>query len=272
MKKTLLLSLALLCVFVFCNANNARSEDPVPQKVTKKIELFDGKSLDNWYVFMKGLKKGEDPEKVFTVDNGMIHVSGNGFGCITTNNAYCDYQVIVEFKWGEKTWQSRVDRARDSGLLFHSVGEDGAFGGVWMKSIEANIIEGGVGDFIVVGDRTENFAITAETAPNKSKSNCFIWQKGGKKETINIGRLDWFGRDPEWKDAINFRGKNDLDKPHGEWNTLRLVCDGNRVDVYYNGIMVNQAFDVKPSGGRLQIQTELAEIFFRRVTLLPLDK
>jgi hypothetical protein len=35
---------------------------------------------------------------------------------------------------------------------------------------------------------------------------------------------------------------------------------------------VNEAFDVTPTEGRIQLQTELAEIFYRRWELWPLDK
>ncbi|MDD3586129.1 MAG: DUF1080 domain-containing protein [Thermoguttaceae bacterium] len=272
MKKTLLLTALVAFVAIMAFAAQTNAQDPEPKTVTEKIELFNGKDLSGWYVFMKGCKKGEDPDHVFTVHDGMIHVSGNGLGGITSNEAFKNYRMIVEFKWGEKTWGRRVKRTRDSGLLFHSVGKDGAHGGIWMYSIEANIIEGGVGDFIVVGDRTDKFSLTAEVAPEKSKKNAYIWQKGGKPVTVNGGRVDWFNRDPEWEDVINFRGKNDVEKPHGQWNTLEIVADGDKVDVYVNGTLVNQAINVKPCGGRIQLQTEMAEIFYRRVTLLPLKK
>jgi len=271
MKIRLYFSLFFSSLAIFSCLNMVRAEDPVPKPVTEKIELFNGRNLDNWYVFLKGHQVGEDPDNVFTVEDGMIHISGNGFGCITSKEAFCDYQIIVEFKWGEKTWQSRVDRARDCGLLVHSVGEDGAYGGIWKCSIEANIIEGGMGDFIVVGDNTDNFSLTANVAPQKSKFGSYIYQKDGEPVTINSGRIDWYGRDPDWEDKTNFRGRNDLTNPHGEWNTLKIICKGDTLDVYLNGTLVNQAYNVKPAGGQIQLQAELAEIFFRRVTLLPLD-
>ena len=37
--------------------------------------------------------------------------------------------------------------------------------------------------------------------------------------------------------------------------------------IYLNGILVNQALDVKPSRGRIQIESEGAEIFFKRVEI-----
>ncbi len=248
------------------------AEEPTPQVVTEKTALFNGKNLDGWSVFLNGQEPGTDPNAVFTVEDGAIHISGNGIGGITTDKAYRDYQLIVEFKWGEKSWANRVDRCRDGGVLIHSVGEPGAFGGCWYYSIEANIIEGGLGDFIVVGDGSENYALTAKVKSEKSKLGAWIYDPNGTPQRVTSGRVDWFARDPEWEDVRNFRGKDDLDKPLGEWNELKLVCQGDKVDVYVNGSLVNQAYDVKPSAGRIQFQTELAEYFIRRIELLPLEK
>ena len=89
------------------------------------IKLFDGKTLGDTYTWLKDTKR-EDPRKVFTVADGMIHVSGDGYGCITTNKRYRDYHMVVEFKFGERTWHEREDKARDSGVLVHSNGKDGA--------------------------------------------------------------------------------------------------------------------------------------------------
>lgn len=271
MKKTVVASLILTLAMFFC-VSAAPADNPPPQTVTETIELFDGQSLAGWYTFIKDRGVHSDPKGVFTVADGMIHITGEEFGCITTDKAYQNYKITVEFKWGDKRWAPREDRTRDSGLLIHSIGEDGAFGATWMCSIETNIIEGGMGDFIVVGDGSEDFSLTAETAPEKSKMGCYIWQKGGEAQTILSGRIDWYGRDPNWSDTADFRGQNDLDKPHGEWNTLEVVADGDTIDVYFNGVLVNQAIHVTPSGGKIQIQSESAEIFVRRVTLSPLAR
>ena len=39
-------------------------------------------------------------------------------------------------------------------------------------------------------------------------------------------------------------------------NCLRLVCDGDRVQVWFNGRLVNSGFGAKPTRGRLQLQNE----------------
>ena len=141
--------------------------------------------------------------------------------------------------------------------------------GTWIHSIECQIIEGGTGDFIVVGDGSDQFQITSTVAQEK-QGNSFVFQKEGHPETINGGRINWFGRDPDWKDMLGFRGENDIEKSVGEWNTLECIAKDGQITIFLNGILVNQATNVTPNRGRIQIQSESAEIFFRKIELTPL--
>jgi hypothetical protein len=233
------------------------------------VQLFNGQDLDGFYTFLRDRGRDSDPKEVFTVKDGVLRISGEEWGCITSDEEFDRYHLIAEFKWGEITHAPRVDRARDSGILLHSVGEDGAFGNVWMNSIECQIIEGGTGDFIVVGDKSENFAVTCPVA-EEMHGNSHVFQPDGNPVTIHSGRINWFGRDPEWADVKDFRGKQDVEKPVGEWNRLECIVDGPKITVILNGVTVNQALDAKPTKGRIQVQSEGAEIFFRRVDLEPL--
>ena len=235
----------------------------------KSIQLFNGKDLTGWYTFIQDRGRDTDPKNVFTVQNGMIHISGEEWGCITTEDEFENYHIVLEFKWGEETHPPRKERARDSGLLLHSQGEDGGSGGIWMHSIECQMIEGGTGDIIVVGDGTDDFSVTANVATEK-QGNSFIYQPGGEKQTINSGRINWIGRAPEWKDVKGFRGPYDVEKPLGEWNKLECVADGDQLTIFLNGKLVNKATRVKPQKGKIQIQSEAAEVFIRMVELLPL--
>ena len=53
---------------------------------------------------------------------------------------------------------------------------------------------------------------------------------------------------------------------------MDVVCDGAHVVVYVNGVLVNEAFAVSPSAGKILIQCELAEVYIRRWELWPLGK
>lgn len=231
-----------------------------------KIQLFNGKNLDGWYTFLKGKGRNNDPNKVFTVKNGLIRISGEEFGCITTNDEYDNYKLVVEFKWGDVTFAPRIEKARDSGVLLHSIGEDGGSAGIWMYSLECQIIEGGTGDLLVVGDGSTRFSITCPVEPEK-QSGSYVFRPGGNLATINNGRINWYGRDPEWKDIKGFRGVKDIEKPVGKWNRIECIVQGKEIIIYLNGTLVNHAVDIQPQKGRIQIQSEGAEIFFKRIEI-----
>lgn len=238
-------------------------------QLNSRIPLFNGKNLNGWYTFIKDKGRNNDPNKVFTVQDGLIRISGEEFGCITTDEEYENYKLLVEFKWGEITYAPRDGKARDSGVLLHSTGEDGGYSGIWMNSIECQVIEGGTGDLLVVGDGSEKFSLKCPVAPEKQDGS-YVFQPSGSPATINGGRINWFGRDPDWKDVKGFRGSKDIERPLGKWNKLECVVKGKEITLYLNGTLVNHAIDVQPQKGRIQIQSEGAEILFRRIDLTPL--
>jgi len=254
-------SLSCICTPDLIQAQNAADK--------QTIHLFNGKNLDGFYTFLKDRGRDNDPKKVFTVQDGVLRISGEEWGSVTTKKDYADYHLIAEYKWGEIAYPPREDKARDSGILLHSVGEDGAFAGYWMFSIECQIIEGGTGDLLVVGDKSDAYALTANVAEEK-KDGYYQYQKGGKPVTIHDGRINWFGRDPAWQDVKGFRGAADVEKPVGEWNRLECIARGDKITVILNGVTVNECFDVKPRKGKIQLQSEGAEIFFRKLDLIPL--
>ena len=236
---------------------------------SKAVRLFNRKNLAGWYTFLQKSGRNNDPRKIFSVTKGMIRIGGEEWGCITTDKEYENYRLVVEFKWGGKTFSPRINNARDCGVLLHSKGADGGSQGIWMHSIECQIIEGGTGDFIVVGDSSEAFQLTTTIAKEKTDDS-YVYLQGGDTMKLTSDRINWYARDAGWKDTIGFRGANDIEKPMGEWNRLECVADGGELTVILNGTIVNYAFNVEPRNGRIQIQAEGAEIFFRRVELVPL--
>jgi hypothetical protein len=72
------------------------------------IVLFDGSNLNNFDTFLKGKGLNSDPDRVFQVENGAIHISGKEMGYIITKQPYHDYYLRAEFKWGEGTYAEVV--------------------------------------------------------------------------------------------------------------------------------------------------------------------
>ena len=258
--------------------------EPPPVTPTKPVILYDGKAttdLSQFYVWLGPLGRDNDPNRVFTIVDQIdgapaIRASGQNWGGIVTREAYANYRLVLEFRWGAVTWGSRKDRARNSGILLHCVGEDGNykndFKGDWVSSIEYEILEGRMGDIILVGgfqrDSTEKI-VPRLTMPTKGER---IWDPNGKpvEYKSGMGHLHWGGWDPQWKDVLGFRGRNDLDKPLGEWNHAEIIAEADKLVYFFNGTKVMEATKVWPAGGRLLFQSEGAEIFFRKIELHPL--
>lgn len=235
-------------------------------KVGEPVFAFNGKDLTGFYTFLRDSKR-DDPKHVFTVADGLLRISGEEFGGITTQDEYADYVLIAEWRWGDKTFPPRADKARDSGILLHGVGEDGAASGNWLESQECQVIEGGTGDFIMVG------------GAGKPRLTCVVVDHDGRLDfdpidgrpvTRDSGRFNWWGRDATWTDTLGFRGARDVERPAGEWNRLEITCDGDAIAVVLNGLLVNRATGSSHARGKIQFQSEGAEIHFRTIEVRPI--
>ena len=200
-------SVVLLLAFGLSAGNSVVADDnkgSQPLSPTNHvIRLFNGKDLTGFVIWLQGARH-EDSRRVFSVRNGMLHISGDALGYIRTKQAYRNYHLIIEFKWGQRTWGKRKKRSRDTGIIVHCTGPEGGYGGVFMAGIEAQIIEGGCGDFIVVPCTRKtsspvHVSLSAEVV--KDRDGEAVWKKGGPKRTFTAGRVNWFGRDPDWDEG-----------------------------------------------------------------------
>ena len=247
----------------------------------RTIRLFDGKSLDGFSTWLVDTHR-EDPLRVFSVVDQVdgapaIRISGERFGGLVTREAYRDYRLVVEFRWGLATWGERKGAARDSGVLVHCQGPDGNtaadLNGPWMRSVEAQVIEGGVGDLILVagfepGGRKVAPRLTARTRTDPNGQP--IFDPRGEPRVFEDGRVNWSGRDPAWADRLGFRGRQDVESPWGQWTRLEVIADGDRITNVVNGTVVNEATAASFTEGKILLQSEGAEVYFRKVELQPL--
>ena len=206
------------------------------------VPLFNGKDLTNFYVFLKDSKR-EDPKKVFTVSKGQIRISGEEWGGLCTEKEYADYHLIVEWKWGGKNWPPRDQKTRNSGIFIHAQPGDK----IMPQSVEIQLQEGATGDVIPIGGASLT--------------------QGG--ETKTKGRFDRPGREP-FKDVLGFRGPNELEQPLGEWNTVEIIAQGDRVKVSVNGKITFDGTQTQPSKGRILLECAYAEMWWRRCDVFPL--
>jgi len=255
----------LLLACALCPAVTAAQETP-----KQPIKLFNGKDLTGLTTWLKESKR-EDPNHVFSVRDGMIHVSGDGFGYLASEKEYKNYHLTVEYRWGKKTDGGK--HVRNSGILLHATGPDGGAGGTWMASIECQLAQGCVGDIIAIPGKDakgEAIPVTlkAETVLGTDKRP--RWKAGGEVRAFPKGQLWWNKHEAGFKELLDTRGKDDVESQLGDWTKVECICRGNRIGIHVNGTKVNECFDVFPSAGKILLQSEGFEIDFRRFELRPL--
>jgi len=195
--------------------------------------LFNGKDLNGWYSFLKSKGKNNDPEKVFIVEKGILHISGKEFGYICTEKEYSNFHLALEFKWGIKKYPPRdADTVkRDNGVCYYMPAD--AKDTVWPKSIECQIQEGDVGDIWLI-DHT-----TIVTGGVRSKPDSFT----------------------------RILKKSNAEHPSGEWNRVEVIANKGKITYIVNGVIVNEGEDPSLTKGKILVQSEGAEIYYRKIEI-----
>lgn len=191
--------------------------------------LLNGKNLNGWSTFLKTKGKNNDPDTVFSMRDKMLFITGKEFGYMVTERSFDDFHLVIEFKWGEKKYPPRENRVRDNGILYCVVQENK----VWPRSIECQIQEGDCGDFWLIDSVT---AVVDGV------------QVGPTKNTRVIK-------------------KKDNEKPSGEWNRLEIISQNGKCTHIMNGEVVAEATEASLRSGKILIQSEGAEIWFRKFDL-----
>jgi hypothetical protein len=259
---------------LFLSTSTAWCEDPkVPIEPTEGvIRPFNGKDLTGFTTWLRESDRNLD-EKNYSVQDGMIHISGEGMGYLATVESYKNYHLSLECKWGQRTDGSKY--VRNSGILLHATGPEGNARGIWMASIEVQLAQGCEGDLIVIRGKDEQ----GEVIPVDLTSDTIIakdgrtrWTPGGKKTPYSGKQFWWSEHEAGFQELLDTRGKNDVASPLGEWTKVECLCDGDRITVKINGQTVNECYNVFPSAGRILLENEKNEIYFRNIEIRPLKK
>jgi Domain of Unknown Function (DUF1080) len=270
------LSKAILLLFFLGSCLNQSSEN------YKWKSLFDGKDLTGWNTYLGPkydtiLNKWDtiptglniDPAKVFSViemgGEKVMRISGEQFGGISTIMEFENYHLQLQFKWGQLKWPPSKKGKKDSGLMYYAVGPQGADGGFWMRSHEFQIEEGDCGDYWACAGAV--FDVMAK----KENDSTYVYNKDG--DIFIFSTVSPNGR--------NCQKYPDAEKPSGEWNTIDLYCYGSTSVHIVNGV-VNMILhnsrqlegnkEIPLTKGKIQFESEGAEIFYRNIKICSIDK
>jgi len=250
-----------MCIVILvcaCRVAPAQTTAPSSQP-SRWTPLFNGKNLDGFYTFLPAPGKNKDPEGYFKVENGMIHVMDlppsdqkKEFGYLATEKVYENYALRFQYKWGEKRYAPRAKAKRDSGCLYHIVGDDHT----WPKCIECQVQEGDTGDlWIVSGVGPVDSTVQSLDAKEK------VFAPAGVSFTLTRGRII---KDPV-ADSLT------------DWNSVEVIVKGNSSVHIVNGKVVNRAANMMNADtnepltkGRIGFQAEGSEVFYRNIEIRPL--
>ncbi|GAB3516630.1 DUF1080 domain-containing protein [Emticicia fontis] len=209
-----------------------------------------------------------DRSGVFSVlnepDGPVLRVSGEIYGCLFTKKTYENYHLKLQVKWGKQKYEPRINKLRDSGILYHSIGEAGVeYWRSWMLSQEFQVMEGHMGDFWCQA----NSAIDIRSFPAEGVMNRIADEKQP------------FGTFKSKGDYYCMRSGN-YESPAGEWTTLELICFNGKSLHIVNGhvvmVLQNSRYiqadgkEIPMKSGKIQLQSEAAEVFYRDIRIKPL--
>lgn len=195
------------------------------------VKLFNGTDLAGWNTFLSNIGTNKDPNSNFRVEDGVLHVVGKDVGYAITQKGFRNYHFKVDFKWGEKKWPPRLNDKRDAGICYNIPLNE--IDSVWPKSIECQVQEGDVGDFWLIGFPT-------------------IKVKGVQSKAAAYTRITKYA---------------DAEKPYGEWNTVEVISYNGKCVHIVNGVVVNVGEDASLKEGRILLQSEWAEVYYRNAAL-----
>jgi hypothetical protein len=242
-----LLGLTLMLSFLFYPNEKKTTK---AQNLDQRNKAVDKSIATNWDTLFKHdnykfvvKDKAVSASKIFSFHDGRVdilydwpHEKGPPIGMIVTKKKYSSYNLELEFKWGDRRFEPRLDQKKDAGLVFHAVTTEQ----VWPPSLEYQIQEGDVGDL---------WALLG--------AHCEVVKKG---RTIEIPKKDYS------------RSKHFSNAEKEGWNKVRLEVRGNHARYYLNGILINEIKNATYSGrilksGYIGLQAEYAEISYRDIRI-----
>jgi hypothetical protein len=198
-----------------------------------------------------------------------LYVPGQTWGALVHKGVFANYHLRLEYNWGPGRWAPRENAPPNNGLLYHSHGRMGAVFGTWMKSVEFEIMQGSTGMVLGVGPeilvRTSVIGDPAIAPPH------LRFLQGGREVEVGMSRKEW-----------NVENASDAGRAAGKWNRLVLYVLGDKAVHVVNGVPVMVVGGIRLTDGRggstpltrgrIQLQSEGAETYFRNIVLEPIDR
>lgn len=229
-------------------------------------ELFNGKDLTGWE---PKIRNGDEEmaRRVFTVgEDGTMHVfkdfpdgfeldTGNSYthGMIWAEKSYRRFIFKFEYKWGSARVNNFSQFQWDAGCYYHVYNDK-----IWPFGIEYQV-------------RYNHLTGENHTGDFWASSTDFQWY-GDENDRFLLP-----GKGGRIKSRKRGEHRASPDAPFhaldGEWNVCEIIVMADHYAIHkLNGQIVNVATGLSHSEGRLGLQSETAEIFYRNIMIKEFDQ
>jgi hypothetical protein len=202
-----------------------------------QVNLFDGKTLSGWYMDVPDLQKDSSLRKPFIVREGLLVSLGTPGGHLISEKSYENYLLEFDYRF--------AGPPGNCGVLVHA-STPRALYGMFPQSIEVQMMHSNAGDFWCIREDIQVKEMEKRRGP---KQNWGIIE-GKERRVINL--------------------TDNSEKPLGEWNRMKIKCEGDRISVWINGDLVNEGFGATAQKGQIALQAEGAEVEFKNLILTSL--
>ena len=228
--------------------------------------LFNGEDWTGWYL---KIRSGDSimAQQVYAIEDGVIHVFNDAFpdsievntgenathGLFYTEKEYSRFILRFEYKWGKRVANDFGKWQYDAGCYYHVINDK-----IWPKGLEYQV-------------RYNHLSDTNHTGDMWCNGTRFDWTYGPDKTYLpaSEGGLPQERRGGEHraKATRNFHGLDD------EWNFCEVIVMGDKYAIHkLNGEVVNVGTNLSVDKGKIGLQSETAEIYYRNIVIKEFDK
>ena len=200
----------------------------------------------------------------------LLHINGKIYGCLFTKESFRNYHFKLQYKFGTNKYEPRLDKAMDSGILYHSQGEAGVdYWKSWMLAQEFQVMEAGTSEG-VSGDYWPIANSRIEVKSVKEVDNSYRYNP----DALWVG----FGAN---NTGDNCYAINNFTTPNNGWTTLELICyegkslhivNGKIAMALQNSAYWNGTESIPLVEGNIQLQSEAAELYYKDIHIKPIQK
>ncbi len=221
------------CAGTALGSTSRCASPPQPQR------LFNGRDLTGWHVDVPAADSSVTVRSPFVVRKGLLVSLGEPRGHLLTDSSYRDYRLEIEYRFAAAPG--------NAGVLVHA-STPRALYGMFPRSIEVQMEHGNAGDFWCILEDIQVPDMERRRGPPSQWGTT----EGKARRILNL--------------------TDDSEKPVGEWNTMVIEAVGRSIRVWVNGDLVNDGSNATADRGRIALQSEGAEVEFRKLSLTPIGR